>query len=231
MNNDKHWGDPRIQFFPPLPPLLCPFLLSCWGLNQGLPHVVTELSFISTLPCCHVGTMFKVNMSRCNDIHTWRCHRETCYFVYPLKKKRWKASLQPDEAHWARAMSATILGEDIPTDDLATSHQREPWTWSACTVSVRGQGTETDGYHPQTYCTAHEAQGPAEASAAAVAEVRCGHLLKGPQQEEHRLWSKFFSTPTAAITLFNSCKSFRAMERCWNVSINKEENGNAIKES
>lgn len=91
MNNDKHWGDLRIQFFPPpFPPLLCPlFFLLCWGLNQGLPHVVTELSFISTLPCCHIGTMFKVNVSRCNDIHTWRCHRETCSFVYPFffKKK------------------------------------------------------------------------------------------------------------------------------------------------
>lgn len=47
-------------------------------------------------------------------------------------------------------------------------------------MSVRGQGTERDGCHPQTRCTAPDTQGPAEASAAAAAEVRCGHLLAGP---------------------------------------------------
>ena len=37
------------------------------------------------------------------------------------------------------------------------------------------------------------------------------------------LGSEMFSITTEAVRLFNWCNSFRVMERCWNVSINKEK--------
>lgn len=232
MNKYKHWGHPRIHCFL----LLLSFILLSFvalGAEPGPPTcghwtmASSQLFPAATLaPCLRwvwTGAMINVSVNRpqrsllfCvsvfkkkdeRPLFSQMRHTEQCLLQFRGKRRH---------SHWrfSHVSPKGALNLERLHHVSQRSGDRERWVSSSDTLhSTRHPGP----------CRSFRRS----CSGSPMWSPSCG----SPKALAYGLCSKTMSTPTEAVTLFNSCNSFRAMERCWNVSINKEENGNAIKES